>query len=62
MLTRCLPAQGGRFLALWRRRIMVVSYNTSSEFGTTAMKTQPLTVSSSRPPPGRCDRARCEKF
>ncbi|CAH3119198.1 unnamed protein product [Porites lobata] len=51
MLTRCLPAQGGRFLALWCRRIMVVSYNTSSEFGTTAMKTQSLTVSSSRPPP-----------
>ena len=55
MLTRCFPAKGGQFFSICCRRIMVVSFNTSSEFGNTAMKT--VTVCSSRPPPGRCFRA-----
>lgn len=52
MLSRLLSKKGGHFLSVWYRRIMVFSYNNSSEFSDTAMKTKTVTVSSSRPPPG----------
>ncbi|XP_068687645.1 bifunctional glutamate/proline--tRNA ligase-like [Montipora foliosa] len=50
MLARCLRVEGGQNFSLWCRRIMVVSFNTSTEFAKTAMKTKTVTASSSRPP------------